>query len=772
MRLTILVVVGLATCTPPELDSAPGADEVYDITVRAGVEIATVLDAEPGDELTLWDAHGAALMAIIADDLGQAHFAFVPDEYTVFDSRLGVLPVLEGNTLRPGEYVITQDAVDPPLSSGPFQVLDINDVPPDSLFEDQPLTGIPHGVLDGAQGDPHEFFQYIEVRDGTLLGVMVRFPDPLLYGEGPYPTVIEYSGYSPSRPDRMDSGSQIANALGYATVGVNMRGTGCSGGVFDVFNRAQHADGYDVVEVVARQDWVLHHQVGMVGLSYSGISQLYVASTNPPSLAAVVPLSVIADAWEMQWPGGIYNSGFTQQWVAQREADATIGGTSWVSERITAGDTVCEDNVRLSLQNIDFGGFLHGLEFRPRDADDRDLNRLVEQIELPVFLGGAWQDEQTGAQFGAMLDHLYLSEHSRFLLSNGRHPDGYGPDAAMSWHEFLEFYVAERVPRLNLAIRTLGADEFASSFGFDQYSFPDDRFADYADEDYDLALQDYESEAPVRVLFESGWGGADVGTPVARFETEYDAWPPPETGELSWYLDAAGGLSEQVVEAGIDGWYADPDAGSATFFGERGYQLLEPLWDINWTEFAAGDLVSYVTDPFIDDTVVAGPGIANLWVRSPTEDTVHVQVTLTEVRPDDVEVLIQSGWLNLGHRSSSPGDQLRLERTFNQEDYQPFPVGQWERVQVAIPSFAHPIRQGSSLRMTISSPGRNHGTWEFEPPPYDGTPMFHLGRGGAHASSLVVSTLAVDVPAGLPPCPSLRGQPCRDYRPAENLVVE
>ena len=137
------------------------------------------------------------------------------------------------------------------------------------------------------------------MRDGVLLSAMIRFPTQP-YMEKPLSTVVIYSGYSPSRSDRQDTGSVIANMLGYATVGVNMRGTGCSGGVFDVFNRAQHADGYDIVETVARQSWVLNNQVGMVG-SYPGISQLYVASTNPPSLAAIVPLSTIADAWKMQW---------------------------------------------------------------------------------------------------------------------------------------------------------------------------------------------------------------------------------------------------------------------------------------------------------------------------------------------------------------------------------------------------------------------------------------------------------------------------------------
>lgn len=59
------------------------------------------------------------------------------------------------------------------------------------------------------------------------------------------------------------------------------------GGVFDVFNRAQQVDGYDVVEAVARQPWVRGNKVGMIGLSYSGITQLYTTASNrrawPPS---------------------------------------------------------------------------------------------------------------------------------------------------------------------------------------------------------------------------------------------------------------------------------------------------------------------------------------------------------------------------------------------------------------------------------------------------------------------------------------------------------
>ena len=113
--------------------------------------------------------------------------------------------------------------------------------------------------------------------------------------QGPYPTVVEYSGYSPSDPTAPQPSTLIASALGFATVGVNIRGTGCSGGAFQFFETLQSTDGYDIIEAIAAQPWVAHGKVGMVGISYPGISQLFTAATQPPHLAAIAPLSVIAD---------------------------------------------------------------------------------------------------------------------------------------------------------------------------------------------------------------------------------------------------------------------------------------------------------------------------------------------------------------------------------------------------------------------------------------------------------------------------------------------
>ncbi|MEM6990203.1 MAG: CocE/NonD family hydrolase [Myxococcota bacterium] len=742
--------------------------------VRSGVETATVVGAEPGVPLTLYGPEGERLVTIVTDDFGQAHFAYVPEEHVVIESGEGTrIPIIEGGTVAPASgYVIRDDSADPVEETEPFDVLGIPDTPDVSLYEGQVLTGVHTALLGGLAGGENEAdgFQYIEMRDGTKLSVMVRFPNPELYGPGPWPTVVEYSGYSTSKPSGPEPGSLIANLLGYATVGVNMRGTGCSGGVFDVFNPAQHADGYDVIETVARQDWVAGGRVGMVGLSYSGIAQLYVASTQPPSLSAITPLSTIADAWEMQWPGGVYNQGFTRQWLEQRNAGAEVGGMNWVTEQVNAGDTTCDENLALRSQNIDFESFLHGMEYRPRSAEGRSLPRLLPQVEVPVYHTGAFQDEQTGALFAGMLDRYASTPVSKVVLYNGRHPDGYSPLVLTRWFEFLEFYVAGRVPRLHPLVRAAAGAEFSAAFEVTGLGFEDDRFVDFDDDDYAGALAQYEAEPRVRVLFENGAGDDQPGAPVARFEASYGAWPPAEATATTWYLDAEGTLSDTLGAAGADAYRFDADAGTATFFGPKGYELSVPVWDIDWTEFAEGDLLSYVTPPFDTDTVLAGAGYADLWVRSEESDA-SVQVTLTEVRPDGIEVLVQSGWLRLGHRKVAEFNAATLEvsRSFDIDDFEPMPVGQDVPVRVKIPSVAHAFRAGSQLRVSISTPGRNHGTWEFEAPSYASTPTFVIGRGPERASALTMPTVrGVAVSEGLPPCPSLRGQPCRTYRPVAN----
>src|SRR5262249_5112992 len=162
---------------------------------------------------------------------GQAHFSYVPGRYLDLQSgpdldlaQFGDLD--RASTLQPGRYVIRDDGADPVPTSPVFTVIGRDDHPDPALYDRQHLT-IATPAIRGTPkpGAPRENgVNYLEMRDGVTLSAMVRMPDAPFYGPGPYPTVIEYSGYGPSNPDAEEPSSQLARAAGYATVSVNMRG--------------------------------------------------------------------------------------------------------------------------------------------------------------------------------------------------------------------------------------------------------------------------------------------------------------------------------------------------------------------------------------------------------------------------------------------------------------------------------------------------------------------------------------------------------------------
>ncbi|CAB4731019.1 MAG: CocE/NonD family hydrolase [Actinobacteria bacterium] len=719
--------------------------------IHGGVETLTVTGAEPGTQLEVRNSLGEWLVTLVADHLGNAHLAYVPAMPVVLTTQADLAQALaSGDVLAPGDYTVAGEAV---------RVLAVGDLPDPSLYDQTLELG----------------FGYLRVRDGVDLSILVRFPDEGIYGPGPYPTVIEYSGYSPSNPKAPQPGTLIANLMGFAVVGVNMRGTGCSGGVFDIFSPAQAADGYDVVETVARQPWVLHHHVGMVGLSYPGISQLYVAATRPPSLAAISPLSVIDDLWRQQWPGGIYNTGFTRAWLIARDQESAAGGMAWDQERIDAGDEVAQHNQMIRSQNFDFEQFGRAIQnFRPTMSARRAAS-LVGKIEVPVYLTGAWQDEQTGSRFALMLESFDSSPSQRFNLFNGHHPDGYSPMVILRWFEFLSFHVARRVPVVPELIRSFAPLQFAEVFGYSA-ELEGDRFAHHQG-NFEEALGEYLAEPRVRVLFESGAGHEVAGAPAHRFEVETESFPPVDVLPRRWFFGSDGTLSESAPQGeGADEYADDPSAGALAYSMELLDNLNEftrPKVHIDWSRFSDPSRVAYQTAPLEEAVLIAGSGHVDLWFASGSTDTA-VQVTLTEIRADAMEQRLQCGWHRPIHSVEDPdhSDALRVDYTFLEGDRRPLVVGEWTNFRIPIHPFTHLLRAGSRLRVAVSTPGRDHPFWCFENPISEGA-VHQVGRSAEHASSLVLPIwpLRIDHPADYPPAGSLRGQPNRPAQAIQNVSV-
>ncbi|BAN03400.1 CocE/NonD family hydrolase [Ilumatobacter coccineus] len=718
------------TVDEPEPEPEPA---VIELDVRAGVEQITLNGATPGTTID-----------VMAGDDTVASGAV--DDFGTFIAR-GLDADLD-HRLR------TDDGV-----TEPIDVLARDEHPDPAFYAEQRL--------------PAPGFGYLETRDGTLLSVNVVLPGPA--EDGPYPTVVEYSGYSVSNPNG-GGFKDLFPPLGYAYVAVNMRGSGCSGGSFRFFEYTQSTDGYDVIEAVAAQPWALNNRAGMVGISYPGISQLFVAQTQPPSLAAITPLSVLDDSYQGNlYPGGILNTGFAVEWTQDRLDDGrpaidpsgelTDEGQGWVTDQILAGDEVCAANQSERLQNPDVVAEIMDTPYYTTELGDEIAPRtFVDQIEVPTFMSGAWQDEQTGGRFPTMIPEFTGTDQLYVSLLNGLHTESISPAVFPRLIEFLELYVAERTP--DLTTTRLVAPILAEGiFGTSDFVLPTDRFAgmEYAD-----ALAAFEAEPSIEILFEQGASdGAPPLTPLARYTAGFDEWPIPGTVATPFHLGLDGNLLEQpeTTDGSIE-YLALPDGVPATFWDGNSSDLwrTDVVWD--WQEPAPGTFADFVSAPLADTLVMIGSASADLWVSSNLGDT-DLEVTLTEIRPDGNEVMVQSGWLRASHRAllDDESSELRPVRSYLEADLAPLPDPDgddpaFSLARVEILPFAHTFRAGSQIQLMVDAPGGNRATWVFDT--ISGGERVEIGVGPDFPSRLVLPVVpGVDAPETYPACDSLKGQPCR-----------
>jgi predicted acyl esterase len=678
----------------------------------------------------------------------------------LLDSSLGVVATAEPDTQNAhlfrdvpvGTYRVRQSG----------EVSDPVDV---TAFDDHPDGSFYDGITI-SQG-----YGYVPTRDGTTLNINVTFP--LDGSPGPWPVLVDYSGYDPGAPGDPPREAFVFALHGYVVVGVNMRGTGCSGGAFDYFEPLQSTDGYDVVEAVARQPWS-NGDVGLVGISYPGISQLFVARTQPPHLRAITPLSVIADTYRSTlYPGGILNSGFALGWATDRVEGAKPLARQWARNRIEGGDTTCEQNQKLRLQARDLLAEIRPDRFYEAAGDALSPRTFVDDIEVPVYLAGQFQDEQTGGHFSTMVPNFAPTTKVRATLTNGTHVEPLGPEQIVRLVEFVDFYVGKRIPAFDPLVRAGIPIIYNDLFGFPDATLPPDRFTGFSD--YAAALAAYEAEPPIRILWENG-AGRDPGEPYSTAESFHSAWPIPGAETRSWYLAPDGRLTDTAPTIG-DGeprgsssYVFDPATKRASTFDGSTEAIWKVAPDVHWEPLVEGHSLNFVTAPFTDETAMAGWGSVDLWLRSEAADT-DLEVTLTEVRGDGQERFIQSGWLRASHRKLDTAESTPLQpfHTHLEPDAEPLPAGAFVPARVALFPFTHVIRPGSRLRLNIEAPGGNQPFWKYDtitPHGVRNDIAHSVGRPSKLALPVLPPGEAPAVPASAPPCPSLRNQPCRPYLPA------
>lgn len=226
--------------------------------------------------------------------------------------------------------------------------------------------------------------------------------------ETPVPALLEYLPY------RLTDWTSPRDAQrhpwyaghGYASVRVDVRGHGCSGGrVTDEYSEEETADGVAVVEWLARRPWC-DGTVGMLGISWGGFNGLQVAARRPEALRAVVTVCSADDRYDndVHYKGGSVLAVDMHAWAAtmlafaSRPPDPAHVGEGWraqwldrlehlepfvhrwldhqVRDDYWRHGSVCEDYGAVTAPVLAVGGWA--------DPYRDTVLRLVEHLDAPV----------------------------------------------------------------------------------------------------------------------------------------------------------------------------------------------------------------------------------------------------------------------------------------------------------------------------------------------------------------------------------------------------
>lgn len=196
---------------------------------------------------------------------------------------------------------------------------------------------------------------------------------------------------------------------GYTQVVVDVRGTGFSQGVWNVFQQREQQDTVEVIDWASKQRWS-NGKVGMSGVSYSAINQVLAANRNPTALKAIMPVEPGGDLIrDIVAPGGALGFGFLPNWLLAvnglkfvPDVRSMFTGTfdwKWLASRVS-DPLVFFPQLFAALFAPDIASIPPDLKrLLTADSEERrSWQDHAERITTPTMIYGGWFDLFTNSE--------------------------------------------------------------------------------------------------------------------------------------------------------------------------------------------------------------------------------------------------------------------------------------------------------------------------------------------------------------------------------------
>jgi hypothetical protein len=574
------------------------------------------------------------------------------------------------------------------------------------------------------------FDQPVTMSDGTIIRANVYYPTSSgTEAAGPFPVLLQQTPYGKAfiAAGGALAGTDISYLVnrGYIVVVSDVRGTGDSGGNFDLFDPVQSTDGV----TLARWAAALPHSDGKVGLfgeSYMGINQFQTVSAAGPNSPIKAMFPIIAG--NELFPntvsqGGIPDAEFSLFYVALLSAlDISNPALQPLTEAAESQNWALLASGLANLPAVDLAhapqlvGFLKlVLDVETGTGDEgydsaywqarspaHDLAAVVND-HIPAFLVGGWNDLfQAGEplnyvglqnlfdgrpQTAAMTANQPVTPRYQLLMGPWQHvTTGNGVNMAAIQLEWFDTYLlGERTP-LGDTITPLHMQELNTTQWFSSAQWPI-------------------PNAPATAFY---FGGGRSGSDSLS----------TNDGTLTTSAPTAAKASDLITWAGVSSpCDVQTDQWGAGLFA-LGFGLLKSTdpCDSNDVTLGAGPgALTYTTAPFSQPEIISGPINATVYTASTTTDT-ELAATVETVSPSGVSRPLTSGAL-LGDlratdatQSWSGGNGLPLltVHPLTEASLAPIVPGQVVKQDIQIfPTFAQ-IPAGWRLRVTLTTSETPH----------------------------------------------------------------
>lgn len=482
---------------------------------------------------------------------------------------------------------------------------------------------------------------FIEMPDGVRLAAKIWLPRDA--GDDPVPAILEYLPYR--RTDGTAARDELTHPYfaghGYASVRVDMRGSGDSEGVMlGEYLKQEQDDALAVIDWIANQPWCSGN-VGMIGISWGGFNGLQVAARRPDPLKAIITICSTDDRYadDIHYMGGCLlmdNPGWNSFMfsINTTPPDPAMVGNKWKElwlERLKGSGFWLEEWVQHQRRD-DF--WKHG-----------SVCEDFSDITAAVYAVGGWADGYSNAVFRLLAG---LKSPAKGLV---------GPWA----HKYPHF--AKPGPRIGFLQECLRWwDHWLKGINTGIMDEPQLR----AWIEDPVAPRPYYEERPGRWVAEECWPSPRIEQQVRHLNTNGLTMAKGSPVPLS--------INSPMTVGTMSGhWCAyglEPDL--------PGDQRVE----------AGGSLV-FDSEPLREGIDILGAPVATIELSS-DKPVAMLAGVLSDILPDGAATRVSFGLLNLTHRDSH-------------EAPEPLEPGQTYRVTLKLNDCGHRFAAGNRIRLALST---------------------------------------------------------------------